>query len=44
MPRTPEQMWQGIAESELARPGVTAGGGFGRAEGLRGRLVYPSLF
>jgi hypothetical protein len=35
MPRTPEDVWQRIAESELARPGVTAGTGFGRSEGLR---------
>lgn len=35
MPRAPEHLWQSIAESELARPGVTAGTGFGRSEGLR---------
>jgi hypothetical protein len=35
MPRTPEQSWQAIAESELEEAGVTAGTGFGRSEGLR---------
>jgi hypothetical protein len=33
--RTPEQLWRGISKTELARPGVTAGTGFGRSEGLR---------
>jgi TfoX/Sxy family transcriptional regulator of competence genes len=35
MPSTPEQLWQTIAKSELARSGVTGGTGFGRSEGLR---------
>jgi hypothetical protein len=32
---TPEEVWAGIAEAELARAGVTAGTGFGKSEGLR---------
>lgn len=35
MPRTPEDLWKEIADSELARSGVTAGTGFGRSQGLR---------
>ncbi|MGH8774472.1 MAG: hypothetical protein ACRDWI_04620 [Jiangellaceae bacterium] len=35
MPNAPERVWQSIAESELVRPDVTAGTGFGRSEGLR---------
>jgi len=35
MPKGPEHLWQSIAKSELARPEVTAGTGFGRSEGLR---------
>jgi hypothetical protein len=35
MPRTPEHLWKGIADSELARSGVTAGTVFGRSQGLR---------
>jgi len=35
MARTAEQLWEAIAGSELARPGVTGGTGFGRSEGLR---------
>lgn len=35
MARTPEQVWQAIATSELAVRGVTGGTGFGRSEGLR---------
>jgi hypothetical protein len=35
MPRTPEDLWHSIAESELATPGVTEGTGFGRSQGLR---------
>jgi hypothetical protein len=33
--RTPAQVWSAISESQLALPGVTAGTGFGRSEGLR---------
>lgn len=33
--KTPEQVWESIVESELRRPAVTAGTGFGRTEGLR---------
>ena len=32
---TPEELWAGIAEAELARAGVAAGTGFGKSEGLR---------
>ena len=33
---TPESVWAGIAETELARrPEVTAGTGFGKSQGLR---------
>ena len=33
---TPEELWAGIAETELARrPDVTAGTGFGKSRGLR---------
>jgi hypothetical protein len=33
---TPEEVWAGIAETELARrPDVTAGTGFGKSRGLR---------
>ncbi len=35
MGKSPEQVWQGIADAELERQGVTAGTGFGRSEGLR---------
>jgi hypothetical protein len=33
--KTPAEWWQGIAETELARPGVAGGTGFGRSQGLR---------
>lgn len=32
---TPEQVWAGIEETELAGPDVTAGTGFGKSDGLR---------
>jgi hypothetical protein len=35
MRRTPEQLLQSIAETQLSTPGVTTGTGFGRTEGLR---------
>jgi hypothetical protein len=35
MPTNPDRLFASIAESELSRPGVTAGTGFGRSEGLR---------
>jgi hypothetical protein len=35
MARTPEQLWDPIAKTQLAARGVTAGTGFGKAEGLR---------
>jgi hypothetical protein len=35
MAQAPDELWQRIASSELARPGVTGGTGFGRSEGLR---------
>ncbi len=35
MARTPEQIWQPIAEWQLATTGVTGGTGFGTNEGLR---------
>jgi len=35
MSADPDRLFASIAEWELARPGVTAGTGFGRSEGLR---------
>jgi hypothetical protein len=35
MPTNTERLFASIAESELSMPGVTAGTGFGRSEGLR---------
>jgi TfoX/Sxy family transcriptional regulator of competence genes len=35
MARTAEQIWKAIADTEIGTPGVSAGTGFGRAEGLR---------
>jgi hypothetical protein len=32
---TPDQVWASVTESELARPEVTAGTGFGKSLGLR---------
>ena len=44
MARSPEQLWQPIAEAELARGGVSAGTGFGRNEGLRiGGKIFAML-
>jgi hypothetical protein len=42
--KTPEQIWNPIAETELARPGVKGGTGFGRSEGLRvSNKIYAML-
>jgi YjbR len=35
MPTNAERLFASIAQSELSMPGVTAGTGFGRTEGLR---------
>jgi hypothetical protein len=35
MPTNPDRLFASIVESELSTPGVTAGTGFGRSEGLR---------
>src|SRR6266540_3454094 len=35
MPTNADRLFASIAESELSTPGVTAGTGFGRSEGLR---------
>jgi len=35
MPTNPDRLFASIAESQLSTPGVTAGTGFGRSEGLR---------
>ena len=44
MARTPEQIWQAIADAELGTTGVTGGTGFGRSEGLRiDRKIYAML-
>jgi hypothetical protein len=44
MPRTPEQVWNPIAQTELLTRGVTAGTGFGRSEGLRiSNKIYAML-
>jgi hypothetical protein len=44
MPRTPEQLWQPIAEAELATKGVSSGTGFGQNEGLRvGGKIFAML-
>ena len=44
MSRTPEQLWRPIAKAELARPGVSAGTGFGHNEGLRvGGKIFAML-
>jgi hypothetical protein len=43
-PRTPEQMWKPIADTELAVRGVKGGTGFGRSEGLRiSNKIYAML-
>lgn len=44
MPRTPDEIWQPIADAELGTPGVTGGTGFGRSAGLRiERKIYAML-
>jgi hypothetical protein len=35
MPTNPDRLFASITESQLSMPGVTAGTGFGRSEGLR---------
>lgn len=44
MARTAEQIWNSIAEAELATRGVKGGTGFGRSEGLRiSSKIYAML-
>jgi len=41
---TPDEAWASIAETELARPEVTAGTGFGKSEGLRVTSKIYAMF
>jgi hypothetical protein len=41
---TPEEVWAGIAEAELAQAEVTAGTGFGKSDGYasHARSTWPA--